>query len=77
MIIGVTGGFASGKSTVAGLIAQHGAMVLDADSIAHEYLQSGQEGYAHLIHVFGKNILSVDGAIDRRRLGQTGTRTEI
>ena len=68
-VIGLTGGIASGKSTVARLIAQRGAVIVDADLIAREIVQPGQPALAELVARFGPAILTPEGQLDRKRLG--------
>jgi dephospho-CoA kinase len=68
-IIGLTGGIGSGKSTVAGMLAERGAVHIDADRVAHEVYAPGTEGHDLLVDRFGDEIVAEDGAIDRRRLG--------
>jgi dephospho-CoA kinase len=67
--IGLTGGIASGKSTVDRMLRDRDQMVFDADAIAHELLEPGQPTYDAVVHVFGDGILGADGAIDRGKLG--------
>jgi dephospho-CoA kinase len=69
-VIGLTGVIGSGKSTVAGLLEQLGAKVIDADRVAHEVYAPGTTGWHEVISAFGRNILSQDGMIDRRKLGK-------
>jgi dephospho-CoA kinase len=66
--VGLTGGVACGKSTVAKMFADLGAQVADADSIAHELYRSGQDVYHELVKRFGQEIVKPDGEIDRGRL---------
>jgi dephospho-CoA kinase len=66
--IGLTGGIGSGKSTVAGLLAAHGARVVDADRIAREVVQPGTPGLAAVVAEFGEGVLTDDGALDRPAL---------
>ena len=68
--IGLTGGIGSGKSTVAGLLADHGAFVIDADAIAREVVAPGSEGLRTLVDTFGEGILQTDGALDRQVLAR-------
>jgi len=68
MKIGLTGGVACGKSTVAKLFAELGARVIDADKIVHELYRKGEPVHEELVKRFGKEILGADGEIDRRRL---------
>lgn len=70
-IVGLTGGIASGKSTVAQALAEEpGIAVVDADRIAWETYRRGTEAYRKLVERFGSNILGSDGEIDRRKLGR-------
>lgn len=66
--VGLTGGIASGKSTVAALLRDRDYQVLDADALARELLEPGQESYKEVLQEFGTEILSPGGAIDRRKL---------
>lgn len=67
-MIGLTGGVGSGKSTVAGLLAEHGAMIVDSDSIAREVVEQGTPGYDALVARFGTGILTADKNLDRGAL---------
>jgi dephospho-CoA kinase len=66
--IGLTGGIGSGKSTVAALLAQRGAQVVDADRIAREVVEPGTPGLAAVVAEFGEGVLTADGALDRPAL---------
>jgi dephospho-CoA kinase len=66
---GLTGGIASGKSTVAALLRDRECQVLDADALAHELIEPGQDSYQEVVREFGSEILSPAGAVDRRKLG--------
>ena len=66
--VGLTGGIACGKSTVAKMFAELGARTIDADTVAHELYRPGQEVYQELIKRFGQEIVKPDGEIDRARL---------
>ncbi|MEO7731379.1 MAG: dephospho-CoA kinase [Kofleriaceae bacterium] len=68
-MIGLTGGIASGKSTVARLLAAKGAAVVDADRLARQVVEPGQPALAELVARFGAQILTHDGLLDRKRLG--------
>jgi len=68
-VIGLTGGIASGKSTVAKILAERGAAVIDADQLARAVVEPGQPALAELIARFGLGILTADGHLDRKRLG--------
>lgn len=63
--IGLTGGVASGKSTVAALFAAHGAPIIDTDLIARELVAPGQPALAEIAERFGPEALSADGTLDR------------
>ncbi|MEU2350005.1 dephospho-CoA kinase [Modestobacter sp. NPDC049651] len=66
--IGLTGGIGSGKSTVAALLAERGALVVDADRIAREVVEPGTPGLAAVVEAFGDGVLTADGALDRPAL---------
>jgi len=68
-LIGLTGNIACGKSTVARMLAEKGAYIIDADAIAHEVIRKGTPAYESILRRFGEEILGPDGEIDRRRLG--------
>src|SRR5437667_9786992 len=68
-VIGLTGGIGSGKSTVARILADLGAHVIDADRIGHEVYRPGTEGHASVVATFGPGVVAADGSIDRRALG--------
>jgi dephospho-CoA kinase len=65
MILGVTGGIGSGKSTVSQLLAERGACVIDADAISREIVEPGSPALTELIGVFGSGILHADGSLNR------------
>lgn len=69
-VIGLTGGIASGKSTVSRILKELGAEIIDADVLAHEVVLPGTEGWAQVVSVFGSEILRPDGTINRRLLGR-------
>lgn len=69
-IVGLTGGIASGKSTVAERFARHGVPVIDADALARQVVEPGQPALERLIQTFGPDILGADGRLDRERLRQ-------
>jgi dephospho-CoA kinase len=66
--VGLTGGIGAGKSTVAGLLAERGAIVLDADEAARAVVEPGTEGLEQIVRAFGAGVLTEDGALDRARL---------
>jgi dephospho-CoA kinase len=69
-IVGLTGGIASGKSTVAERFARHGVPVIDADALARQVVEPGQPALERLIQTFGPDVLGADGRLDRERLRQ-------
>jgi dephospho-CoA kinase len=66
--VGLTGGVGSGKSTVAQLLAGHGATVFDADAIAREVVETGTPGFDAVVAQFGTDIVAADGSLDRAAL---------
>jgi dephospho-CoA kinase len=70
MVIGVTGGIASGKSTVMQLLARHGFHTISSDDLAHRCLMPGHPSYKRIVKRYGSGILSRKRHIDRFRLGQ-------
>jgi dephospho-CoA kinase len=68
-VIGLTGGIASGKSLVSQTLRGLGMMVVDADAIGHEILAKDDVVKQEVVKAFGKEVLSIEGAVDRRRLG--------
>lgn len=66
--LGLTGGIGSGKSTVAGMLRDRGAVVVDADQIARELVEPGGEALAELVTEFGPRILQADGSLSRGEL---------
>lgn len=66
--VGLTGGIGSGKSTVARLLAKHGAIVVDSDAIAREVVAPGTPGLTQLVAEFGPEILAEDGSLNRAEL---------
>ncbi len=68
--IGLTGGIGAGKSSVASLLAEHGAVVIDADRLAREAVAPGTPGLEAVVSRFGRSVLSPDGSLDRAALGR-------
>jgi dephospho-CoA kinase len=68
-VIGLTGGIGSGKSTVAAMLGELGAHVIDADKVGHDVYLPGTEGFRRVVDAFGPEIVGADGTIDRPRLG--------
>jgi dephospho-CoA kinase len=69
-VVGLTGNFGSGKSTVAGMFRNAGIPVIDADRISREVTAPGGRAYRDVVGEFGEGVLLPDGAIDRKRLGE-------
>lgn len=69
MVVGLTGGVASGKSLVEGEFKRLGAMIIDADVVAREITAPGKPAYKKIVREFGKKILLPDGQINRKILG--------
>lgn len=69
LIIGLTGGIASGKSTVSNMFRQKNITVIDADQIAKEVVEIGKPAYEKIVHHFGMEILNIDKTINRGKLG--------
>jgi dephospho-CoA kinase len=67
-VIGLTGGIASGKSTVARLLRELGAPVVDADELARRVVFPGEPAYLDIVREFGPSVLATDGTVDRKRL---------
>lgn len=68
-VIGLTGGIAAGKSTVATRLREHGAIVIDADKLAREAVEPGTPGLAAIHERFGASVIAADGSLDRPALG--------
>ncbi len=68
IIVGLTGGIASGKSTVADMFRSYDVPIIDTDIIARELVMPGEEAYNEIINKFGENILQANGSLDRAKL---------
>lgn len=68
-ILGLTGGIASGKSTVSKVFKKLGAYIIDADEVAHQIVEPGQPAWRDVINHFGDSILNSDSTINREKLG--------
>lgn len=69
-IIGLTGGIASGKSTVARMLQELGAVVIDTDVLARDVVEPGLPAYQEILRTFGKDFFLHDGTLDRKKLGR-------
>jgi len=69
LTVGLTGGYASGKSFVAAELARFGCFLIYADKLGHEVLMPGGEAFEPAVQIFGARILSEEGTIDRKKLG--------
>ncbi len=70
LIVGITGGIATGKSTVLQEFARHGFAVASADTLAHHCISKGTFCFRAIVRHFGKEVLSKEGEIDRKKLGE-------
>ena len=69
LLVGLTGGLATGKSTVSDMLRTLGCVVLDADVLAREVVEPGGPALAAIVQEFGRDVLQPDGGLDRKRLG--------
>lgn len=69
LLIGLTGGIASGKSSVSSLLVKHGALLVDADQVARDIVEQGQPALKEITSFFGQAILHEDGSLNRAALG--------
>ena len=76
LLVGLTGGIGAGKSTVAALLAAHGAVVLDADQVARDVVEPDQPAFAKLVKRFGTEIVGPDGRLDRAELAARAFETD-
>jgi dephospho-CoA kinase len=65
IVVGLTGGIGSGKSTVAALLAERGAVVIDADEVARAVVEPGRRAYTKVVERFGSEVVASDGSLDR------------
>jgi dephospho-CoA kinase len=68
LLVGLTGGIGSGKSTVARMLQDHGAVVLDADVFARDAVRGGSDAFRAVVRRFGDDIVAADGELDRAKL---------
>jgi dephospho-CoA kinase len=69
LLVALTGGIASGKSTVARRLADHGAVIVDADQVARQVVEPGEPALARIAEEFGPGVIGADGSLDRAALG--------
>jgi dephospho-CoA kinase len=69
LLVGLTGGIATGKSTVSALLRQLGCEIIDADLLAREVVEPGQPALAQIVTEFGRDVVTAAGALDRKKLG--------
>lgn len=69
-VIGLTGGIASGKSTVAAMLRELGAPIVDADLLARQVVEPGSPALAEIAQKFGADMLAADGTLDRKKMGE-------
>jgi dephospho-CoA kinase len=69
LLVGLTGGIATGKSTVSNMLRGLGAEIIDADLVARQVVEPGQPAWREIVEEFGRDVLSPDGTLDRKKLG--------
>lgn len=69
LLVGLTGGIATGKSTVSAMFQALGCEVIDADRLAREVVEPGEPAYREIVREFGAEVVQADGTLDRKRLG--------
>lgn len=69
LLVGLTGGVATGKSTVSAMFGALGCLIIDADRLAREVVEPGQPAHTQIVSAFGRGVLRPDGGIDRKALG--------
>lgn len=79
ILVGLTGGVATGKSTVAKMFKRCGAVVIDADQLAHDVVKPGKPAWLEIVKTFGRAVLTPDRTLNRRELGAVvfGNRTKL
>ncbi|MDH3973114.1 MAG: dephospho-CoA kinase [Deltaproteobacteria bacterium] len=70
LLVGLTGGIASGKNSIARILEEFGARIIDADIICRELVEKGKPAWQEIVHFFGNDILLEDGTLDRKKLGR-------
>jgi len=69
LLVGLTGGIATGKSTVSTLLRELGCVIIDADLLARQVVEPGQPAWTTIVAEFGRNVVTAGGALDRKKLG--------
>jgi dephospho-CoA kinase len=69
LIVGLTGGIASGKSTIADMFKMEGAYIIDIDKISRDVVKPGKPAWQDVVHVFGKEVLNEDQTLNRKKVG--------
>lgn len=72
--VGLTGGLGSGKSTVAAMLLEHGAEVIESDELGRALMEPGQSAFSQIVRVFGDGVVMPDGRLDRSRLAELAFR---
>src|SRR6202166_2421388 len=68
--VGLTGGLGSGKSTVAQMLRELGAEIIESDELGRALMEPGQEAFKEIVRVFGDDVVMADGRLNRARLGE-------
>ena len=69
LLVGLTGGIATGKSTVSAILRQLGGEIIDADRLARDVVEPGQPAWTEIVAEFGQDVVTAEGALDRKKLG--------
>ncbi|WAC07062.1 MAG: dephospho-CoA kinase [Thermodesulfobacteriota bacterium] len=69
LIVGLTGGIASGKTTIADMFKKEGAYIIDIDMISREVVKPGKPAWGEVVHIFGKEVLNEDQTLNRKKVG--------
>jgi dephospho-CoA kinase len=69
LLVGLTGGIATGKSTVSEMLRRRGCVIIDADQLARDVVEPGEPALAEIVGEFGRDVLQPDGRLDRKKLG--------
>lgn len=70
-LVGLTGGIASGKTTVAAILKRYGAAIVDADALSREVVEPGRDAWKEIVETFGREVLQADQTLDRQKLRAT------